>query len=229
MPDLEIKAMPILALPHSIEILIEGGVNASNATRLKSKIDAVLDRNTAYISILMRNVSFMNSSGFGYLMDLAMLVEKRGGSVVLVEVQPKVKVVLNNLGMGRFFRFEASQETTRAFLRGLAEKVATSPRLLALDGDQQGAVFPIVGTGIRIGADSKGTIQVKHPQVDPRHCEVYRTGDHCHVRDLGSRFGTFVGERKVNEETLKAGDVIRVGGLRLAYVPAGASVRATGP
>jgi hypothetical protein len=172
----------------------------------------------------MANVSYVSSSGFGYLLDLAMMVERRGGAIVLVETQPKVKVVLSNLGLANYFRFEHSAEVARAFLRGQAEKVFRSPRLVALDGDEKGMVFPVMATSIRFGSDPKSTIPVKHPQVEVRHCEVYRTGDQCFVRDLGSRWGTLVGDRKVNDEALKAGDILKIGDLRMAFYPPGAKL-----
>ena len=222
MPDLAVRAAPILDLPRSAEIVIEGGVNASNAPALKEKIDRALDRRTTYISILMKNVSYVNSSGFGYLMDLALMLDRRGGSVCLVEVQPKIKVIFNNLGMQKYFRFEASGETARAYLRGLAEKVAHSPRVIPLDGPEEGVEFPVVGTAIRIGSDPKSTIMIKHSEVELKHAEIYRTGDVCFVKDLGTRHGTWMGMRKVSDESLRAGDVLKVGSTRLAYFPAGA-------
>jgi len=221
MPDLKITCAPILDLPRSAEIVIEGGVNATNATLLKDRITASLDRKTTFVSILMRNVAYINSSGFGYFMDLAGMLERRGGSLVLVEVQPKVKVVFNNLGMQNFFRFELSDENARAFLRGQAEKVARSPRVVPLNGPDEHVEFPIVGTSIKVGGDLRSTIVFKHAEVEARHCEIYRTGDSCSVRDLGTRFGTFVGKVKVNDQALHSGDIITVGPLRLAYYPAG--------
>jgi anti-anti-sigma factor len=224
MNELSVRSEPILDLPHSAEVVIEGGVGSANARDFKDRMDAVLGRRTSYILLHMANVSYIASSGFGYLMDLAMMVERRGGAVVLVEVQPKVKVVLSNLGLAQYFRFELSSEHARAFLRSQAERVFRSPRLVALDGDEKGMAFPVVGTSIRFGSDPRSTIPLKHPQVDPRHCEVYRTGDQCFVRDLGSRFGTLVGTRKVNDEALKAGDVLKVGDLRMAFYPPGAKL-----
>lgn len=225
MNDLSVKSQQILDLPHSAEVVIEGGVGSTNAREFKDRMDAVLGRRTSYILLHMANVSYVASSGFGYLMDLAMMVERRGGAVVLVECQPKVKIVLNNLGLAQYFRFEANAEHGRAFLRSQAEKIFRSPRLVALDGEERGMVFPILGTSIRFGSDPKSTIQVKHPQVDPRHCEVYRKGEQCFVRDLGSRFGTQVGERKISDEALKAGDVLKVGDLRMAFYPPGAKIQ----
>ncbi len=224
MNELSVKAQQILDLPHSAEVVIEGGVGSTNARDFKDRMDAVLGRRTSYILLHMANVSYVASSGFGYLMDLAMMVERRGGAVVLVEVQPKVKIVLNNLGLAQYFRFETSAEHGRAFLRSLAEKIFRSPRLVALDGEEKGLAIPILGTSIRFGSDPKSTIPVKHAQVDPRHCEVYRTGEQCFVRDLGSRFGTFLGARKINDEALKAGDILKIGDLQMAFYPPGAKI-----
>ncbi|HVE41377.1 MAG TPA: STAS domain-containing protein [Planctomycetota bacterium] len=221
MPDFKVTCAPILELPRSAEVIIDGGVNATNAAALKDKLSASLDRKITYVSILMGNVAYVNSSGFGYFMDLAGMLERRGGALVLVEVQPKVKVVFNNLGMQNFFRFELSAENARAFLRAQAEKVARSPRMVPLNGPDENIEFPIVGSSIKIGGDLRSTIVLKHPEVEARHCEVYRTGDNCSVRDLGTRFGTFVGKVKINDQALHAGDIITTGPFRIAYYPAG--------
>ena len=221
MPDFKVTCAPILELPRSAEVMIDGGVNASNATALKDKLASSLDKKITYVSILMKDVSYVNSSGFGYFMDLAGMLERRGGALVLVEVQPKVKVVFNNLGMQNFFRFELSGEGARSFLRAQAEKVARSPRVVPLNGPDENIEFPIVGTSIKIGGDLRSTIILKHAEIEARHCEVYRTGDNCSVRDLGSRFGTFVGKVKISDQSLHAGDIITVGPYRLAYYPAG--------
>jgi anti-anti-sigma factor len=225
MSDLMIRSAPILELPRSAEIVLEGAINGQNAADLKEKVDKALDRRVAFVSILMKNVSQVNSSGFGYFMDLAMLVQRRGGHLVLVEVQPKIKVIISNLGMVGYFRFEPSAETARAYLRAEALRVARSPRVVPLDGPDEGVEFPIVGTSIKIGTDPKCTIPIRHPEVERSHAEIYRTGDQCFVKDMGSRFGTYVGTRKVSDENLKSGDIVRVGGVRLAYVPAGAPLK----
>lgn len=224
MNDLTIRTAPILELADSLEVVLEGSVTPAHAVKLKSRLDEALGKKVAYVCLLMRGVAYIASAGLGYLMDIATRAERRGGAVVLVEAQPKVKVVLNNLGMNGYFRFEDSAEAARAFLRAQAEKVLRSPRVVALDGDDLGVVFPVVSAAIKIGSDTKATIQVRHPQAEARHCEVYRTGDQCFVRDLGSRFGTWVGMRKVNDEPLHAGDVIKVGTTRLAFYPPGAKI-----
>ena len=80
-----------------------------------------------------------------------------------------------------------------------------------------------MGASIRIGGDARSTIIIKHSQVELRHAEIYRAGDQCFVRDLGTRHGTWVGMRKVNDESLSSGDVVKIGSTRLVYYPAGAA------
>jgi len=59
---------------------------------------------------------------------------------------------------------------------------------------------------------------------DPPTIECKPNGPYL-VKDLGTRHGTWMGMRKVNDESLRAGDVIKIGSTRLAYFPAGQTAR----
>jgi anti-anti-sigma factor len=226
MSILEIRVAPIQGLPSSAEIIINGPVGSSDAKTLKDTLDKQVAARVAYVSILMKQVSYMNSAGLACLIEVSATLERRGGTLVLVEVQPKVKVVLSNLGMNRYFRFEAIDEDARAFLRAQAERVARTPRIVPADGPDAGVAFPVTAAApIRIGSDAKSTIVVRHADAERAHAEVCVEGDRCCVKDLGSRTGTFVGDRKVANEPLKAGDVVRVATLKLAFYPPGAPAR----
>ncbi len=216
------RALPVQGLTNAKEILIGGPVGSQDAAALKKILDEQVAAKVAYVSILMKQVSYMNSAGLACLIELSATLERRGGNIVLVEVQPKVKVVLSNLGMNRYFRFEASDEEARAFLRAQAERAARTPRVVPLDGPEAGVAFPVGASPLRIGSDPKSTIVVRHAEADRAHAEVYLEGDRCRVKDLGSRAGTFVGDRKVSDDPLQEGDVIRVANLKLAFRPPGA-------
>ena len=69
----------------------------------------------------MTNVGFINSTGLGFLVDIADQVTAESGSVSLVGVQPKVEMVLDMLGMKAFFQhFEKQEEALAALRAGLA-------------------------------------------------------------------------------------------------------------
>lgn len=224
MPDISIRCFEVPQFPQAVEIQIMGAVTSQNAVSLRDEIRRRVQAKALFLILVLREVPYVNSSGFGFLIDTAVDLERRGGALLLVEVPAKVKLVFENLGVAGYFRFEATVDDARHHAKQQLERTLGSPRVVLL-GAADGPEFPIVGSSIRIGSDPKSTVAIRHPQVDLKHAEVYRTGDRCFVRDLGSRFGTFVGDRKVYDEPLNSGDVIRVGGARLLYVPAGSKVK----
>ena len=88
MNDLTVRSAPILELPDSLEVVLEGSVSPSAAPGLREQLEAALGRRSAFLSILMGSVNYVASAGLAYLMDLAGRMERRGGAVVLVNVQP---------------------------------------------------------------------------------------------------------------------------------------------
>ncbi len=75
-----------------------------------------------------------------------------------------------------------------------------------------------VGAHTIIGRSDACQIRVDDPMVSGAHAEIIRTDDGTyHVRDLGSRRGTFVGNRKVTEARLRHGDELMIGAARLRF------------
>lgn len=200
------------------QIHIVGPLTSQAATDLASAIQTRILERDLFLHLVLTDVPYVNSAGMGNLIDLAIELDRRGGALFIVDVQAKVKLIFENLGILNYFRFATTIEEARLETSRLLDRTVRSPRVVLLPA---GTEFPVVGTEIRIGSDPKSTIPIRHPQVEPRHAEIYRVGDQGFVRDLGTRFGTYVGDRKVNDEALKAGDVIRVGATRLVYFPSG--------
>src|SRR3954470_291812 len=69
-----------------------------------------------------------------------------------------------------------------------------------------------------IGRDQRCDICVDDPMVSTSHAEIVRdvTGAY-RLRDLGSRRGTFVGERQVDEIELHEGDELLIGPARMRF------------
>src|SRR5204863_7610051 len=69
-----------------------------------------------------------------------------------------------------------------------------------------------------IGRDRRCDICVDDPMVSTSHAEIVRdvTGAY-RLRDLGSRRGTFVGERQVDEIVLHDGDELLIGPARMRF------------
>jgi len=77
-----------------------------------------------------------------------------------------------------------------------------------------------------IGRHDDCLIRIRSAQVSRRHCELYEEGDKLMLRDLGSSNGTFVnGKRVLGQQSLKAGDVLTIGGVTLRVDPIGLATK----
>jgi pSer/pThr/pTyr-binding forkhead associated (FHA) protein len=69
-----------------------------------------------------------------------------------------------------------------------------------------------------IGRDETADIIFKDDLISRRHVKLRRDWSGTHVEDLNSRNGIKVNKKKVNRKTMKDGDELEVGNVRLLYV-----------
>jgi pSer/pThr/pTyr-binding forkhead associated (FHA) protein len=87
--------------------------------------------------------------------------------------------------------------------------------LLKKNGSKR--AFPLPSTVTVIGRGSNCDLYIPLTSVSRKHCQL-----NCHegalkIRDLGSRNGTYVNGKRVDEAMIKAGDYIKVGPLTFAF------------
>jgi pSer/pThr/pTyr-binding forkhead associated (FHA) protein len=63
----------------------------------------------------------------------------------------------------------------------------------------------------RIGRNPKVDIVLSHMSVARLHAEISIRGPHVQIRDLGTRIGTFVNGKQVENSQLQPGDEITIG------------------
>jgi pSer/pThr/pTyr-binding forkhead associated (FHA) protein len=69
-----------------------------------------------------------------------------------------------------------------------------------------------------IGRSSDNRLQLADGQVSRAHAELREESDGWHVRDCGSRFGTFLNDRKILDGTLKIGDRLLLGKTEIRVI-----------
>jgi HD-GYP domain-containing protein (c-di-GMP phosphodiesterase class II)/pSer/pThr/pTyr-binding forkhead associated (FHA) protein len=84
-------------------------------------------------------------------------------------------------------------------------------------GAEKGKIYEIKEDSLVLGRDAAGDIQFMDNGVSRRHSEIFRIGELFFIRDLESRNGTFVNEKRVTEELLRVGDQVRVGSTTLVF------------
>jgi hypothetical protein len=167
----------------------------------------------------MHDAGFISSAGFAYLVEVAASLERHGGIVVIVDPQPKIRLIMETLGIAPLFTICPDLPAATKAAKEHVEKLLKSPRLVEILGTKEGIEYPLLGDKIRIGSDPQSTIVLKHNQVERNHAEVYRAGEQYFIKDLGTRFGTYVGKKKITESPLAKGDVITIATFRYAFVP----------
>ena len=88
------------------------------------------------------------------------------------------------------------------------------PALLQVDSQRRYEL----GERTRIGRAAGNSIQLDDPMISGSHAEIVRGADgEFVVRDLGSRHGTYVGSTKIEQVTLRDGDELLLGPVRLVF------------
>ena len=92
-----------------------------------------------------------------------------------------------------------------------------SPKLVVLSGPAVGQTFPLGPEAFAIGRHAGNALQVLDPAASRHHCRIEPADGGFLVRDLGSRQGTFVNGRPIQEHRLEEGDLVAVGETLLLF------------
>ena len=87
---------------------------------------------------------------------------------------------------------------------------------------------PVETSPFAIGRSADNQLQLADAQVSRRHAELVQETDGWHIRDCGSRFGTFVNSARVADHCLQPGDKVRVGQTDLVLESADAAALSSG-
>ncbi len=94
--------------------------------------------------------------------------------------------------------------------------------LEVISGNDRGKRITTAGALIRVGSDTTNELALTDPAVSRRHLQIERTPLGLLLRDLGSRNGTWIENRRMIEAFVEPGDEITLGRTRLLVHPAAA-------
>ncbi len=77
--------------------------------------------------------------------------------------------------------------------------------------------FPLPGSVTVIGRRSDCDLYIPVSSVSKRHCQLNRDKGVLKIRDLGSRNGTYLNGKRVEEVLVQAGDRLKVGPLTFVF------------
>lgn len=110
-------------------------------------------------------------------------------------------------------------ETGVMSLFSTTEKEGENPEIeslpiLILKGDR---TIQLTGNVINIGRKNSNHIVINDPRISRNHAQIRKVRDEFVIFDVGSSGGTFINSNRIDQHTLRPGDVISLAGYTLIY------------
>jgi len=123
--EFKIEVGAVTGLPDGAIVSFNGPIDARNVGVFKEQMDALRRRQYRRFLLQMGDVRYINSTGLAYLINMVEDVQAAGGALVLFNVQPKVKVILESMGLLDLLRLYPSKAAAiRELKSSLAPKAA---------------------------------------------------------------------------------------------------------
>ena len=100
-------------------------------------------------------------------------------------------------------------------------------KLVALSEGYTGRSHQLTVDRTTVGRVDGNSFTIPEPSVSSHHCEVLLKGSDVVIKDLNSTNGTFINGKRVTEDVLKPGQILRLGQVEMKLEAAGASAPAT--
>ena len=88
-------------------VAVDGELDAYTSHELRTCLAELDEEGVTRIAVDLRRLTFVDSSGLGVLMGAARRARDRGGQVVLREVSPQIRRVLDVTGLSDLLPLEA--------------------------------------------------------------------------------------------------------------------------
>ncbi len=97
---------------------------------------------------------------------------------------------------------------------GESVDLSSTHACLILQGDK---VIPLIRSVINIGRKGSNQIVINDLRISRTHAQIRRIQGNYVIFDVGSSGGTFVNSTRINQRTLRTGDVISLAGYPMIY------------
>ena len=125
--DFKIEVGAVTGLPDGALVSFNGPIDARSVSVFEAQMDALRKRQFRRFLLQMEEVRYINSTGLAYLINMVEAVQAAGGALVLFNVQPKVKVILESMGLVELLRvFPSKSAAIRELKAAIPSPVAVA-------------------------------------------------------------------------------------------------------
>lgn len=188
MPDLTFEVEYLKDIPQGVLLVLGGAIDAKTVPSFQENLNKLKDSGITRFVLDMEGIKYVNSTGLGYLVNLADSVELQGGGIALVKIHPKVKVVFDMLGLNAFFKIHNNRKDALDHFRStagagggsskpaqieeipVAEPLPVAPPPRAMPAPQRPTQAPPQGpkpVGPQPPKGGEAPVEVPRPSVEP--------------------------------------------------------------
>jgi len=99
---------PIRDHADAMLVRVDGSIDPKTVTRFKDELQAVAAKGVKRFVLDCAKLTYVNSSGLAYLLNLVGSVKPKGGGIAMGAVDSKIMVIFNMMGITQLFTFYPS-------------------------------------------------------------------------------------------------------------------------
>jgi ABC transport system ATP-binding/permease protein len=107
--------------------------------------------------------------------------------------------------------------------------LSEAPRLVILNTEFAGREFACQKTEVNVGRTEDNDIAIDHRSLSRAHCKILKEADEWRIVDLQSANGLMVNGESYAQVTLRSGDIIELGHVKIKFVGPGESFAPSEP
>jgi anti-anti-sigma factor len=115
-PNLETELKRVGDVPQGVCVALRGQIRTENSRYFARQLRRLLRSCLTRVILDMKNCTYMSSTGVGVLIHFVQEAREAGGDVVLVDLQPKVRSIVEVLGLTGFVGLENTREDGARYL-----------------------------------------------------------------------------------------------------------------
>ena len=105
-------------------VKLTGELDQSSVEKLRVRVsELITNYNIAYIVINCKELSFMDSSGIGFIIGRFNQLKGCNGKIILCEMNELITRIVNVSGLSRIVIIKETEEEASLYVEGLYEKV----------------------------------------------------------------------------------------------------------
>lgn len=165
MAGLDIKLNTIAGDDLSALAEMTGAIDGNTVPSFQATLEEIKTKGIRRLVLDMSKIKYVNSTGLGSLVKYADTFKSTGGGMALIKVPPKVKIVIEMLGLNAFFDICADLDAALAALAAQGGGGGGAPAP-AKDKTATGSVLPPRVTQSQGGAGGATGNTGKFPRLD---------------------------------------------------------------